>query len=102
MGSLHAQVLSRLPADAKEVGIEIPASAVFAGVDPQQSFVWVIDEQTKRLSRREVQIRQPSRYGVLVREGLMPGEWIVIAGVHSVNEGEQVRILDAATAEAAS
>ena len=35
--------------------------------------------------------------GVLVKGGLSAGEWLVIAGVHSVSEGQQVRILDANT-----
>ena len=96
-----ARIAARLPSDAKEVGIEIPASATFGGNDPTTSFVWVIDNDTKKLSRREVKVLRPSRFGVLVKEGLEPGEWIVVAGVHSVEEGEEVRILDAMRAEVA-
>ena len=32
--------------------------------------------------------------GVVVTEGLQPGQWIVTAGVHSLEEGQTVRILD--------
>jgi hypothetical protein len=29
----------------------------------------------------------------MIDEGLKPGEWIAIAGVHSLKEGQKVRIL---------
>ena len=38
----------------------------------------------------------PSRFGVLIRDGIEPGEWLVTAGVHSLEEGRKVRILDEA------
>jgi hypothetical protein len=43
-----------------------------------------------------------SNFGVLVKAGLKPGEWILVAGVHSVKEGQQVRIIDASAADGAS
>ncbi len=98
----EASIVSRPPEKSKLVGIEIPATAVFSGDDPNKSYVWIVDEATKTLSRREVQIGQLARFGVLIKAGLEPGEWIVVKGVHSVDEGQQVRILDAAQAETAS
>ena len=62
----------------------------------------MIDEAGKTLARREVELGQLSNYGILVRAGLEPGEWIVIAGVNSVSEGQQVRIIDATAADSAS
>jgi hypothetical protein len=32
-------------------------------------------------------------------QGLKPGEWIALAGVHSLREGQQVRILEQASEE---
>lgn len=90
----QAFATAELPAEAKEVGIEIPATAVFTGEDPGRSFVWVVDEAGMSLTRREVKVGQLSRYGVLIRDGLEPGEWIVIKGVHSLREGEQIRMID--------
>lgn len=90
-----AQVVGRLPEKSKHVGTEIPATAVFSGKDLDKSYVWVVDETTKTLSRREVEIGGLSTFGTRVKAGLNPGEWIVIKGVHSVAEGEEVRILDA-------
>jgi RND family efflux transporter MFP subunit len=90
-----ARIVSRLPEQSKHVGIEIPATAVFSGEDLEQSYVWIVDETSETLSRREVKIVGLSRAGTRVKAGLNPGEWIVIKGVHSVSEGEVVQILDA-------
>jgi RND family efflux transporter MFP subunit len=89
-----ASIISRLPKDHAGVGIEIPATAVFSG-EEKKSYVWVVDETSKTLSRREVQIGGLSRFGMRVNAGLKPGEWIVTKGVNSVQEGEKVRIVDA-------
>jgi RND family efflux transporter MFP subunit len=97
-----AQIRSKLPETARETGIEIPTSALFAETGTDASFVWIIDESAKTLSKREVEVGMPSRFGVLVRGGIEPGEWLVTAGVHSVQEGQAVRILDATKDEVAA
>ena len=90
----QASITSRPPEDSALVGIQVPATAVFTGADRSKNFVWVVDESTNTLSRREVELGQLARFGVLIKAGLEAGEWIVVKGVHSVKEGQQVRILD--------
>jgi hypothetical protein len=41
-----------------------------------------------------VQVGRLARFGMLLKDGLAPGEWIVVKGVHSVREGQKARILD--------
>ena len=89
-----AKVTALLPRDAREAGIEIPATAVFALADSRKSYVWIIDETSKTLSSREVETGRLTSQGVLIRTGIAPGDWIVIKGVHSVSEGDTVRIMD--------
>jgi RND family efflux transporter MFP subunit len=98
----RASIISRPPEDSMLLGIEVPATAVFSGDDAQKSFVWVVDEASKTLSRREVQIGKLAQFGVRIKDGLQPGEWIVVKGVHSVDEGQQVRILDVTKVDAPS
>ena len=98
----RASIISRPPDNSALVGIEIPATAVFSGEDPSKNFVWIVEEASKTLSRREVQIGKLGRFGILIRDGIKPGEWVVVKGVHSVEEGQQVRILDVTKAEAPS
>ncbi|MCZ6492665.1 MAG: efflux RND transporter periplasmic adaptor subunit [Planctomycetota bacterium] len=97
-----ATITSRPPDSSGLVGIQIPATALFTGADSTKFFVWIIDEASKTLSRREVEAGRLSNFGVLIKSGLKAGEWVVIKGVHSVGEGQQIRIIDAAKEKGAS
>ena len=92
------RVTGRLPEQAREVGMSIPATALF-NKGEAGSFVYVVDESTMTLVQRPVEVSVLSEAGVLVQSGLAAGEWLVIAGVHSVSDGQQVRILDANAGE---
>lgn len=92
-----ARVFARIPEEVEAAGMQgmqVPATAIFALEDPQKSYVWVIDETSKTLHSREVEIGQLTAYGVLILSGLSAGEWVVVKGVHSVKEGQVVRIMD--------
>jgi RND family efflux transporter MFP subunit len=95
------RMVGRLPEQAREVGISIPAAALFAGDDANQSYVFIVDESSMTLNKRQVEVSLPSTTGILVKSGLEVGEWLVIAGVNSVSEGQQVRIMDANAGEPA-
>ena len=81
-----------LPDDTVSKGVEVPVSALFAGKGEQQ-FVWVIDDNTKTVRRREVSVGELTSRGITVTKGLTPGEWIATAGVHYLREGQKVRLL---------
>ena len=82
-----------LPGMQDQAGIVIPDTAVFSRDDTDKTFVWVIDEQTKTVSKREVKAGELLDTGISITAGLKPGEWIATAGVHYLQEGQQVRIL---------
>ena len=98
------EVLAGMSGEAKFVGkvragvtsesITIPVSAVFSDKENGKSYVWVIDEDTNQVSRREVKVDKLTDTGIRILEGLAPGEWIAIAGVHSLKEDQVVEILD--------
>jgi RND family efflux transporter MFP subunit len=92
-----ARITSRPPQELAAGGIAIPAAAVFSDGSSGETFVWVVDEPSRTLSRRQVEARQFSKAGLRAQSGLSAGEWIVVAGVHSVTEGQEVRILDVTT-----
>jgi RND family efflux transporter MFP subunit len=87
-----ASIQAKLPEDAAQMGTEIPAAALFSSGDKNQNFVWIIADG--KLQKRQVTVGLPSDYGVHVKGGLNTGEWIVVAGVHSLREGQSVRVLD--------
>jgi RND family efflux transporter MFP subunit len=78
----------------------IPETAVFSP-DENKTYVWIIDETSKKVSKREVKTGDLLDSGITVREGIEPGEWIATAGVHYLKEGQEVRILSASTEELA-
>ena len=70
-------------------GYEIPLTAVHnPGGD--KDYVWVVDEGSMTVSRREVQTVEPTDRGIRV-VGVEPGEWIASAGVEYLSEGLKVR-----------
>ncbi|SNY43980.1 RND family efflux transporter, MFP subunit [Arsukibacterium tuosuense] len=73
----------------------IPASAIFlpddATLDSQQSYVWVYNPDTGQVQRREITVSSLTSAGAAITSGLALDEQIVIAGVHHLSEGQQVR-----------
>jgi multidrug efflux pump subunit AcrA (membrane-fusion protein) len=67
---------------------------VFSPDATDQSFVWIIEETSMTVKRRAVIVESLSDTGVTIGEGLQPGEWIATAGVHYLEEGQKIRILD--------
>jgi RND family efflux transporter MFP subunit len=81
-------------------GAVVPVSAVFSPDDAKGSFVWVVDEAAKVVRRQPVTLGEPVVGGVSVTSGLKAGALVAAAGVHSLREGQAVRVLES-EAEAA-
>lgn len=79
---------------SKYPGIVIPVSSVFSPDGTSGSYVWIFDEQSATVSRREVVTGELSDEGVPIEDGLTPGEWVIIAGVSYLVEGQKVRLLE--------
>ena len=56
----------------------MPPSVVFTADAGQQSYVWVVDEGSQKVTRRAVKTGKLTPVGIAVTEGLKPGEWVVI------------------------
>jgi RND family efflux transporter MFP subunit len=97
-----ATIVSRPPDNTTLVGIQIPATAVFTGDNMSGSFVWVIDEATRTVQRREVEVGSLGYFGMLVRSGLQSGDLIVTKGVNTLRDGEEIRIMEEPGASEAS
>jgi RND family efflux transporter MFP subunit len=92
------KLIGRPPKEAREVGMSIPATALLGGDNANDSYVFVVNENNMTLEKRQVELSVLSATGILVKSGLQAGDWLVVAGVHSIADGQEVRILDA-TAE---
>jgi len=70
--------------------IELPMSALLEknGADK----VWIVDPQTSSVSVKEIKVASKSGGTFTVAEGLEAGMRVVTAGVHSLSEGQKVKV----------
>ena len=90
---LGSTITARLSNDPKPV-LRVPASAVLR--DGAQTSVWVVDASTSTVSLQKVDLSEDER-GIRVIGGLAGGARIVTAGIHSLTQGQQIRIEQDAT-----
>jgi RND family efflux transporter MFP subunit len=74
--------------------LEVPLSATFTDTGGARTFVWVVDEGTGKVAQRPVETGPLTNQGIEIAAGLQAGEWVVTAGVHSLKEGQTVRLLE--------
>jgi RND family efflux transporter MFP subunit len=72
----------------------VPASAVFTPDNSTESKIWVVNRDTGIVSLRAITTGGFNNNGIVVTGGVEAGEWVATAGVHSLKEGQQVRILE--------
>ncbi len=85
--------------DAEGGRLTVPLAATFSPDTSGKTYVWVINREAGAANRREVTLGAFSNNGVEVREGLEAGEWIAVAGVNTLREGQPVRIATALARE---
>ena len=90
---LGSTITARLSNNPNPV-LRVPASAVLK--EGAETSVWVIDDPTGRVSLQRVDLSEDER-GIRVTGGLAAGARIATAGIHSLKQGQQVRIQQDAT-----
>lgn len=73
-------------------GIEVPLNSLISPNDPSKNAVWVIANGTTA-NKREVKTGRLTDHGIIITDGLKPGEWVATAGASYLNDGQTVRIL---------
>lgn len=79
--------------DGVKLGIEIPVTAVFTDEASGDSFVWMIDETSLTVSKKQIQVDKLGDRGIRIISGLNEGELIASAGVNYLFEGQKVKLL---------
>ncbi|WP_316897626.1 efflux RND transporter periplasmic adaptor subunit [Pseudodesulfovibrio indicus] len=74
----------------------LPPAAVVSETDSTRA-VWVVDTATSTVTHRTVTVGQLTPAGLEILDGLKEGEVVVIRGVHSLEEGRKVRLVDNGT-----
>jgi RND family efflux transporter MFP subunit len=85
---LGSTITARLGSGQSPV-LRVPRSAVLK--QGGETFVWIIDAPTSTVSLRKVNLAEDET-GIRVTGGLAAGTRIATAGIHSLTDGQQVRI----------
>ena len=80
---------ARRSTDAATDRISVPLSAI--GSDGMSKYVWVVDQESMTVSRRDVTLVDGIGEYAIVTEGLATGETIATAGASFLADGMQVR-----------
>jgi RND family efflux transporter MFP subunit len=70
--------------------VDLPATAILE--KDGKSFVWVVDAAKSTVALRAVTVGQREGDNIAVTSGVSAGERIVIAGAHSLAEGQPVKV----------
>lgn len=87
-GSVQAR-LRIAGADGAAERITVPANAILSDGDVR--YVWVVDTESMKVSRREITLAPDIGESLAVLEGLVAGDVIVGAGASYLYEGMQIR-----------
>jgi RND family efflux transporter MFP subunit len=93
LGGMTAKLVLEVAAREGSGGSSVPAAAVVSG-SGDESFVWVVDPTTMKVSKRAVTLGALSGSDVSVAAGLAPGDLVAVSGVHQLREGAVVRRLE--------
>lgn len=76
-------------------GIELPVTALLE--KEGRTMVWIVDEKAMTVAPVEIKVADRNDRTFRVLEGITPGTRVVVAGVHSLEDGQAVRLTDGGT-----
>ena len=79
-----------ISAPSDEASVVVPASAVMTGSDGR--YVWTVNDGT--VFRRNIGVGGYEGNGIVVSEGLEPGDFVVIEGVRKISTGMKVTAVE--------
>ena len=74
--------------------LTLPQTAVFSLGTDKKTYVWVIDKDSKKIHKQAVVLGAITPLGISIVQGIKLKDLVVIAGVHSLQEGEVVTLLN--------
>ena len=87
---MTATIRVELKSGVEEDTVVIPTTALMA--DPDGNFgVWVVEPETNKITRRQVEVTEPLEWGIGVSKGLADSEIIAAAGANQLQEGMVIR-----------
>jgi multidrug efflux pump subunit AcrA (membrane-fusion protein) len=75
-----------------EEGLMVPVESVFS--KEGKNGVWLVDKKTNKVVKKEVEVKKICGEGYLhVISDIKPGDIVVTAGVYSIIENQEVKLL---------
>ncbi len=71
----------------------VPVSAIAAGDEPGQGFVFVFDQGSSTVKKTAISAKGVEDNRVNITEGVAPGDVIAVAGVSFLRDGQQVKLM---------
>lgn len=78
--------------DKEKSTIIIPVSALFTPNNQKKDHVWVV--RNNQVAKQAVQVDNLTNQGAVITRGIKPGDVVVIAGVHSLTDGQEVKVVE--------
>jgi len=72
--------------------LRVPLTALHR--DNGDAAVWRVDPDTGAVHLRAVEVAAFDEHGVDIAAGIAPDDWLVVAGVHLLHEGQRIRPID--------
>ncbi|MEL7029623.1 MAG: efflux RND transporter periplasmic adaptor subunit, partial [Pseudomonadota bacterium] len=91
-GILTGRFETRTEEGQGEVLITLPIDAIVA--EAGQPYVWIVDEQSMTVARRDVEVEPGPGGNVVAKSGLKPGDTIVGAGGKYLYEGAETPVVN--------
>lgn len=92
---MSAEVSIDFNFEKAEMKTMIPLSSVLD--ENGEKFVYVLSEESEKVakvSKRSIEILKISDLGVEIKTGIENGEKVVTAGIHQIQDGQKVKVLD--------
>ena len=89
-----ATAIMREGANSQASGHVVPMTAIFTSnevAESGKSYVWVVEEASNTVERREVATGPLTQYGIAILSGISAGDMVVISGVNFLRDGQEVR-----------
>jgi len=90
---MTAEVTLTLGEDGGSISYLLPVSAIAAGDEPQEGYVFVFEPETSTVKQTRIAGKGVRGNLVMITEGIEPGDVIAVAGVAFLRDGQEVKLM---------
>ncbi|MFC1667807.1 efflux RND transporter periplasmic adaptor subunit [Chlamydiota bacterium] len=92
---MTCDVIFSLQEEKRGEKLLVPSTAILENREGN-NFVWIVDENTSKVHKRQVSVGNLTTNGIEVISGITDGEIVASAGVNYLEEGQEVKLLEEA------